>query len=60
MPQFASAMKILRADLVDASDVFLCYADMNFGITDVEAAVINKMIIAQMNLVEDLAFFEAP
>jgi hypothetical protein len=50
MPLFGSSMKVLRTDLVGASSDFLSFADFHVGITEIEAAIIPKMIFAQIKL----------
>jgi hypothetical protein len=47
MPLFGSSMKVLRTDLVGASSDFLSF---HVGITEIEAAIIPKMIFAQIKL----------
>ena len=60
MPLFESSMKVLRTDLVGARSDFLPFADLHVGITEIEAAIIHKMIFAQIKLLEDLAYLASP
>ena len=57
MPPDISRLLLLRRKLARAAENFCCFVELNVGIVESDAAIICKMIGAELNLVEDMVFF---
>jgi hypothetical protein len=60
MPKHPSHLLLLCRKLASAAESFCCFVELNIGILECDTAIIYKMIRAELNLLEDMAFFSMP